>query len=160
MRVSDISHTEKKRRKKENNTPGAGRTAAPSAVKRKKGKGKKNGWGETLITNVPTLNESVISWGKDAQRECKRTTKVRKPSKIKAFRLRKGSFDNNLITVAWSPFILRIKGFRGKRVILDGLRLERSIFKSPSLWVCSEGLFVVIGGDISLYWACLWAPLP
>ena len=70
----------------------------------------------------PTISE-FAEWEWD--------TKAEKLSKIKAFRLRKGSFDNNLITVAWSPFILCIKGFRGKRVILDGLRLERSILWKP-----------------------------
>ena len=44
------------------------------------------------------------------------------PGIFKVFRLHKGSFDNNLITAAWVAFILCIKGFRGKGVILKGLR--------------------------------------
>ena len=41
MRVSDISHAEKKRRKREKNTPGAGAVASPSALIKEEEKGKK-----------------------------------------------------------------------------------------------------------------------
>ena len=116
----------------------------------------RTGRGWLINEKIMSINYPIGSY--DRKPEYEWDTGFQKASIFKAFRHRSSPFDNNLITAAWFPFILRTKGFESKGVILSGLRLLWSILWKPFAVGMQRRAFCCYWGWYELFTVYSWKP--